>query len=257
MSTKPQPHPAAPRASGSQLASDDVGSIFVIPEDVWTTVSKRVGLVYLLEPITREVAKTIPEFPALELACGRWRTDTFWDLSKQSEALGRYCDANVREFSSLQAEISELDPLDPLPPPVHAQAVAALRLLDGATATCLDRIGPVTTRVEEFRQANLLADAEIKRYVGRFGPDWVELTASLDLVDGAIGLVYGAWEAIAADVAHLASGTVPITTALLLSLRIESALLSWQHIAQEVASFPSMAAGQERYLDGSYLTVGA
>jgi hypothetical protein len=257
VTTSPHAAPAVPDAAGSPLAKDDLASIFVIPEPIWTTISKRVGLVYVLEPIAPEVAKTIPEFPALVAACGQWRVATFWSLVTQSAALGRYCDANVQEFTRLEAAIAGLQPGDPLPPPVHDEAVAALRALDESTVTCRDALAPVTSQVQSLRDANLVADAEISAYVGRFGPEWVSLTLSLDEVDAAIGLVFGAWEAISFDVGRLASGAIPITTTLLLDLGIQSALLSWQHLAREVADFPSMAQGQERYLDGSWLATQA
>jgi hypothetical protein len=251
------PSPQRAASADHALTSDELSSIFAVPEATWTSISKRVGTAFLLRDIKNEIARTIPGFPALSDACDEWRTRTFPGLVAQAVALAGYCSSSIAAFAALQLSIAGLDPDQPLPPAVHAEAVAAIDKLHDATVARTVAIAPLTSDVASFRSANAVADAQIETYVARLGPDWAPLAAETGAVDDACGLVLGAWQAIDADLADLASGTFTITTQLLLSLGIASALLSWEHLIGEALAFPSMAAGQDKYLDGSWLTAGA
>ncbi|MGO9319823.1 MAG: hypothetical protein ACLQBY_03325 [Solirubrobacteraceae bacterium] len=238
------------------LASAGTGSLFQVSEGNWTLISKRVGLAHLAEPIEVEVAKRIPEFPALATACDRWRTATFSGIVTQAEELTANCTTSIQTFARLQHAIANLDPDESPPESICASIFAAISSLHQSTVTLSNAIVALAGEVTAFRSANDVVDAQIARFVQELGPDWVSLASSTHAVEQAVGVVEGAWQAITADIGTIASGSIPITTQLLLSLGIASALLSWEHVREEAQAFPSMATGQTRYLDGSWLSEG-
>ena len=249
--------PPSAASTGSALTSGELSSIFSVPGATWTTISRRVGTAFLLHDIEDEIARTIPGFPALAAACDAWRIRTFPGLVAQAGALVDYCASSIGAFGALQKSITGLGTDQPLPAAIHAAAVAAIGELHDATIARTLAIAPLTSDVASFRRANAIADAQIESYVARLGPSWASLAPATGAVDDACGLVLGAWQAIGADLADLASGSIAITSQLLLSLDIASALLSWRHLLDEAQAFASVAVGQERYLDGSWLSLGA
>lgn len=243
-------------ASAETLANEAVGSIFTVPEATWTTIDQRVGMAHLVEGIETQIAQALPGFPALATACDAWRTTTFPGLVQQSGDLTRHCTTSIQTFTSLQLAISGLDPGAPLPPELHALAVEAIGQVHDSAVACGQGSDQLAGAVGSFREANDLADAQLAAYAQRLGPDWGSLVPSTSTVDAAAGLVYGAWEAISADLEALVSGTIPITTQLLISLEIQSAISSWTNLEAEATAFASMAGRQASYLDGSWLSGG-
>jgi hypothetical protein len=239
--------------AGITIASDDVASLFSIPEDDWTAINKRVGLVWLARDIVTSIEQYLPNFPALETASQTWKDATFPALVQQAGAITTYSGQAISSFTTLQTATQALDPNAPLPPTVQSQAQTALDALAASSATIAASAKSLGDDVAAFTTQNQIVDAKINDYVGVLGSDWTVLTAETESVDQAVGLVRGSWSAIVDDLRNVASGQITITTPFLLGLDIASALLSWQHIQAEAGAFATMAGGQGQYLDGSWV----
>lgn len=248
---------SAPSPPAGRLTDNGLGAIFTIPAADWTTISQRVGIVHLLADIENEVARTIAGFPALLTACEAWRTATFPGLVAQAASLAGLCTQSIGAFTALQQSIAGLAPDAPLPPALQTQASEAIDALHDSSVLAARQVSALAAAVASFRDANDVADAQLAVYAQRLGPDWVSLVPSTTALGNATGLVDGSWSAITADLGELASGTIAITTELLLSLGIASALLSWTSLRDEAQAFASLADGQTAYLDGSWLAAGS
>ena len=243
--------------SSIALTSDSLGSLFVIPESDWTSISKRVGLTILAKDIAPSIARYLVDFPALETVCQKWKDTTFPGLIAQSENLSNYCVQARDSWTKLQQAISGLDPNRDLPPEVKREAEGVIGSLSQSTASLNQQFAPLSADVLAFTTQNQVIDSHITSYTDRLGPDWKSINPSTTAVDKATGLVMGAWQAISDDLNAIATGRIVMTTQLLLSLDIASALLSWEHLRDEAHDFASMAKGQEQYLSGQWIGMGA
>jgi len=235
------------------LTSNSLGSLFTIPANDWTAVNQRVGLTYLAHDVAPTIAQYLPSYPALDAACATWRDATFGALVTESGALAQYALSAETSFTGIQAAIAKLPPNQKLSPATLDQARSAIGTLAASTATLSTTFGGLRDDVLAFTSANAATDAQIDAYVRTLGPEWTALTAQTDALDRAAGLVLGTWQAMTHDLAAIAGDQIQITTQLLLSLEIASALLAWQNLQAEAAAFATMAGGQQKYLDGSWL----
>jgi hypothetical protein len=235
------------------LTSESLGSLFTIPESDWTQISKRVGLAILARDISAQIARYLPDFPALVTVSESWKDRTFPGLVAQSASLPSYCVRARGDFSGLQQRISGLDPGKPLPPALKQEAETVIGRLAESSAPLAQAFRGLAVQVGEFTSVNQRIDAKIKSYTDRLGPDWKSIDPAAGAVSRATGLVLGAWLAISSDLSAVVSGRIPVTTPLLLGLGIASALLAWENVQREAEEFGRIAKGQERYLSGQWL----
>jgi hypothetical protein len=254
--------------AGVTLVSDDVASLFAVPEGGWTAINKRVGLIWRFGRGNVSLfTRYLPTFGALAAASEQWKGSTFPGLVKQSGDIAGYSASAITSFTVLQAAIAGLDPHAPLPAAVQAQAQTTLDELATSSDTVAKNAKSLGDEVATFTTQNQIVDAALPSVHPSGGSDPVSqlaaavvrnfismvLPADTGEIDEAVGLVQGSWSAIVDDLANVTRGQIQITTQFLLSLDIASALLSWQHIRTEAQAFASFAGGQGQYLDGSYL----
>jgi hypothetical protein len=235
------------------LVNESVGSLFTVPERDWTEISKRVGQAVLAKDISNRIAQYLPDFPALVTACERWKDHTFPGLVVEATNLPGYCSRAREDFSRLQQELAGQDPNRPLPPLLQQEAQTVLARLSESSTPRERASKDLVAELMAFVSVNELIDAKIKSYTDLLGPEWKSIDPSSGAVSRASSLVLGAWVAISSDLSYVVSGRIPITTALLLSLGISSALLAWENLQREAEQFSPIAQGQKKYLNGQWL----
>lgn len=240
-------------ANGVRLTAAGQGALFTVPESDWTAISQRVGMTLLAKGIASTIAKFLPDFPDLVTVCQQWKDTTFPTLVSQSQAVATYAGEAIGSFTKLQQKLVGLAPDDPLPPDVETEASAALDELSTSTHDLASPFADLTEIVRAFYDENGIVDAKIEAYADRLGAHWQSIAAPAKAIDEATGRVMGAWQAIDDDLANVASGSIPITTPFLMGLGIDAAVNAWTGLKQEASAFPSLAEGQQKYLDGSWL----
>ena len=240
-----------------QLANPSAGALFAVPPSNWTAISKRVGLTTLASAIAPIIGQTLTEFPKLETACQAWRTTTFPGLTSLSASIGTFATNAAGALTALQAPISRLAPNDPVPAATVALVESTLGSLARAMAPLNAQSNQLNIQVQGFAAENQIVDAQVEAYVKCLGPNWQSLADDIPAVETATGLVEGAWQAISNDFNAVANGSISLTTALLLSLDLQSAILAWQNLGPQAAAFASLAQDQQQYLSGAWLTAGA
>ena len=240
-------------SSEIRLASESLGSLFTVSESDWTQISKRVGLAILARDIATQIARYLPDFPALVKVCESWKERTFLELVLQSARLPAYCIRAREDFSSFERKLSGLDPVKPLPLQLQQEAQTVILWLAGASEPLAQAFKDLAAQVAEFTSVNQRIDAKIQSYTDRLGPEWKSIDPAAGAVSHATGLVLGAWSAISSDLSAVVSGRIPVTTPLLLSLGIASALRAWDNLRKKAEEFGRIAKGQERYLSGQWL----
>lgn len=239
-----------------QLANPSAGALFAVPQDNWTAISKRVGLTILASAIAPIIGRTLTEFPKLETACQAWRTTTFPGLTSLSASIGAFATTAASALTALQAPISRLAPDDPVPAATAALVKSTLGSLARAMAPLNSQCDELNSQVQAFAGENQIVDAQVEAYIKALGPNWQSLAGDLPAVQSATGLVEGAWQAISNDFNAVADGSIALTTALLLSLDLQAAILAWQNLGPEATAFASLAQDQQQYLSGAWLTAG-
>jgi hypothetical protein len=235
------------------LVNKSIGDLFTIPEADWTVISERVGLALLARDVSSQIAAYLPDFPALITASDRWKNHTFPALIGESSALPPYCRSAKEDFSGLQQQLSAQDPYRPLSPELKAEAEVVLARLSQSSIPRARAFQDLVGELMVFASVNQLIDEKIRSYTDRLGPEWRSIEPSVGKVSRASALVLGAWAAISSDLSFVVSGSIPITTTLLFSLGLSSALLAWTNISREAEAFLPIAHGQEKYLSGQWL----
>lgn len=240
--------------NGVQVGAGTSGSLFTVPESDWTALSKRVGLTRLASSIAPVIEKYIPDFPQLVTVCENWANTTFPGLVDVSGRINTFSQECVQRFGAVQQAIAGLGQNDPIPP-------ATVTLIQNSFASLAVDAGPLNStvvdlsgQVKAFVDRNDIIDAEIANYAKELGPNWQAIGAATAPVQQAAGLVEGAWGAIATDFTAIATQKFEITMPFLLSLDVQSAVLSWTNVGKEAAAFQPMAAGQQQFLTGAWLT---
>ncbi len=236
-----------------QLTSDSLGSLFTVPESDWTAISKRVSLAILAKDIAESIAQYLPDFPTLVTVCEKWKYTTFSGLVTQSHNVSDYSKQAIKNFTELQNKIAGLNPDDDLPATIKQEAENTISQLAHSTDTLSNTTSDLYDQVNAFTMQNNIVDAKIDSYAAKLGSDWQSIKTSSDKVDNAAGLVLGTWQSITDDLHNVTSGSIKITTAFLLNLDIQSAILAWQGLRNEADAFASMAKNQDQYLSGQWL----
>jgi uncharacterized protein YdbL (DUF1318 family) len=242
--------------SSIQLTDPAAGAFFAVPAADWTAISKRVGLTRLAAGIAPVIGRYLRDFPKLEDACGLWAASTFPGLVSLSQDIGSFAGQAADSLGSLQDQLSQYGPGDTLSAATVAAVKAIFATLAGGTQRLNSQSGVLRQQVQTFATENEVVDAQIGDYVKHLGPEWQSLTSELPAVETAAGLVEGAWGAIADDMNAIATDSIPITTALLVSLELQSAALAWRNLGPEAAAFATLAQGQQQYLSGVWLESG-
>lgn len=237
-----------------QLSDPSVGSLFTVPESNWTAISKRVGITVLASAIAPIIGRTLADFPKLETACQAWRNATFPGMVGLSADIGTFATTAAADLKSLQGPISQLNPGDAVPASTAKLVQTTLGKLAQNMLPLNTQCNALNTQVQSFATENQIVDGQVQNYVKYLGPNWQSLTSDVPAVEAATGLVEGAWKAISNDFNAVATGAIPITTALLLSLDLQSAILAWTNLGPEATAFASLAQGQQQYLSGAWLT---
>lgn len=236
-----------------QLSSPCAGQLFTIAVSDWTAISKRVGLTILAQDISQFIAQRLPSFPALESACQAWSATTFPSLVSHASQVTVYCDQSTASFGRLKSTLATLNPDDALPENVRLQAVQALSALATSTINLSSECNNLALQVRAFLAVNEIVDKQILDYEKQLGAGWPSLEAQRMTLEAALGHVVGGWQAISDDLSAIAAQKIPITITLLLSLEIQSALLSWQNLRAEAVAFAALAQGQQQFLSGAWL----
>ena len=244
-------------SSEIHLVNESIGSLFTIPEGDWTQISKRVGLALLAKDISQQIARYLPDFPALVNVCEKWKAHTFPSLVQESATLPAYCVRAREDFSKLQQRLSGLDPNKPLPPDVKQEAESVIGRLAESSGPRESAFKNLGSELAAFTSVNQLIDAKIKSYTDRLGPEWKSIDPAAGAVSRASGLVLGAWLAITSDLSAVVSGRITVDSALLFGLEISSALLAWENVQREAEQFSHIAPGQDKFLNGQWLSGAA
>ena len=244
-------------SSEIHLVNESIGSLFTVPEGDWTQINKRVGLALLAKDISQQIARYLPDFPALVNVCESWKARTFPGLVQESATLPAYCVRAREDFSKLQQRLSGLDPNSPLPPNVKQEAESVIGKLAESSAPRERAFKDLSTDLAAFTSVNQLIDAKIKSYTDRLGPEWKSIDPAAGAVSRASGLVLGAWLAITSDLSAVVSGRITVDSALLFGLEISSALLAWENVQREAEQFSHIAPGQDKFLNGQWLSSAA
>lgn len=237
-----------------QLADPSTSALFAVPETNWTAISKRVGITILANAIAPIIGQTLSEFPKLEAACQVWRNTTFPGLTSLSASIGTFAGTAVTGLKALQGPISQLAPGDMVPSSTAELVRTTLGNLAQGMAPLNTQCSALNTQVQSFADENQIVDAQVQAYIKYLGPNWQSLAGDIPAVESATGLVEGAWKAITQDFNAVATGSISITTALLLSLDLQSAILAWTNLAPQASAFASLAQDQQQYLSGAWLT---
>jgi hypothetical protein len=238
-----------------KLADSNAGSLFAISQADWTQISKRVGLTIVAAPIAPTIGQYLPEFPTLVPLCQAWASTAFPQIVTMSGQIVTFAKNAATELAAIQQTIAPLK--DPLPADVAAKIRQQFACLAGNASPVNNACAALSGQVAAFVTANQVIDQEIINAAGNLGPEWQPIEGPVNNVSAAAGLVLGAWSAIATDFNNVATGTIPLSIKLLLSLDIQSAISAWTQVGSEAAAFPSLAAGQQQYLSGAWLGQGA
>lgn len=219
------------------IANPAVADLFTVPASDWAAIQRRVSHVLLAVALVDEIKPMLPHFPNLLAACQQWQRSTFAAIQQQSRQLQQYAADAQRQFQPLAAAIAALDPAAALPAPVHEQAAHALEALWQATADLRARFEALKEPISDFHIVNGQVDSELLHYRDQFAFLGDSIAQSTQAVGAATGRVQGSWDAIADDLRPITAGQVDLTLALLASLGLEEALLTWASIEQEARAF--------------------
>jgi hypothetical protein len=230
------------------LVTSDLSTIFTVPEDDWSVISKRVGVSIALQQVF-EGPGMLASFPAFLAAATTWKGSAFPSLVTQSAALVSYADTAIADFGALRSSIQQLGAgATTVPDSIKNDTRVKLQSLHASTSTLAAQFTALVPPIDALRIASDAYDAEIAASsIAQSFPPAVDQTAT---VAGAIGLVEGSWGSLRDDL-HGTLTDVDVTMPFLASLGIEVALVAWQRIKTEAAAFAPLAAGQQDYLDGS------
>ncbi|GAB2962181.1 hypothetical protein GCM10027048_33240 [Hymenobacter coalescens] len=226
------------------IASASVAELYTVPASVWAAIHQRVSLTLMAQPMAAEIQQMLLHFPDLVTVCQQWQSTTFPGIVAQSRQLAAYAAQAQQDFTPLAATVAALDPNAPLPEAVRAQAQAALSRLSQSTAALQQAFDGLKAQISQFRLVNGQVDTEAERYAGQLGFLGAPVAHAVQAVEAATGSVLGDWSAIADDLHELTISPADLTLAVLLSLQLQMALLTWQSIGQEVAGFQQNLMGQ-------------
>ncbi|GAB3829216.1 hypothetical protein [Hymenobacter jeollabukensis] len=220
-----------------KIASASVADLYTVPASAWAAIHQRVKMAQIAQPMASEIQTMLPHFPDLVTACQQWQSSTFPAIVAQSRLLAAYAAQALQDFTPLAATVAALDPGAPLDPAVHSQAQAALLGLSQRTSVLSKAFDDLKPQINNFYIVNGQVDTEAARYAGQLGFLGESITKVTQAVDDATGQVLGEWGAIADDLDTLTAQQVDLTVDVLLSLELQTALLVWQGIGEEVAGF--------------------
>jgi hypothetical protein len=238
-----------------QLANSDTAALFSID---WTPVTGRVaafkalgssGGVYILGALEGDVLGPAYYWEA----CNGWAHISFPLLTAHSAAVAGFCPGAIRQLQTIQTQISGLDPNAPLPADkkqaIQAQFQSLAQLATGLRNSSA-ALGPLIT---QFLDVSDAFDAKVAASPTPVAKAWTSLTAAGGAIRPALQRALGAWQAIADDLAGVASDRIPMTTGLLLSLEIDSALRAWSAIGAEASQFKIAADAQQSQIAGEWI----
>ena len=221
----------------------DAGAIFSISGDNWTLISQRVGIVQLAASIEDAMTQMIPAFPDLLRVSVLWYNTTFPGLGTSAAKVSALAKSNVDNLKAVQALIP--DSVDqPILAEVQSQIQARFTAMSAATAPVASGAVSLNAQLHDFADVNAAADAQAQQRIDMLGPGWASLSGPLNMLQAAIGATEGSWSALNDDLAGLAGGRIEITTSLLTSLAIDSAISGWTNVGTEADAFHSAVPGQ-------------
>lgn len=230
-----------------QLADPALGAIVSISQDDWTAINQQVLYVLAFRRGWDDFDAAVSGFRALSADCALWRCGTFPLITRYPASLIRYADLASELLGGLQAPIGKLNPNDQLPVALAAFAQNIFGILSQGATALSNIANAAAAHIAKFSGDNAVVDAGIARQTGN-----PPIQGSVNNVDRAAGLVLGAWQAMSSDLSTVMSGELPITTALLLSLDIGTALSSWASVRSDAAAFAAFAPTQQQRLDAGW-----
>ncbi|HEX8217141.1 MAG TPA: hypothetical protein VF577_06730 [Allosphingosinicella sp.] len=227
------------------LADDSTSALFSVPTTDWAAISNRVGVVRLAAGISDEMTQVIACYPALLAGCQLWSGTTFPGLASAAANVSGLAATARNELGAVKLLVPATGN-DQLPPETVALIETHFATLSAAAKPVAQQVAALTIAIRSFAGVNAEADAQAQARIAQLGPGWSDLAGPLASVEAALGATEGSWSALNDDLSDLGSGEIPITTALLTSLAIDSALGSWANVGREAdafaASVPSLAA---------------
>jgi hypothetical protein len=230
-----------------QLVDPALGAIVSISQDDWTTINQQVAIVLAFRRGWDDLDAAISGSRALTADCALWRCGTFPLITRYPAGLIGYADLASQLLGSLQAPIGKLNPNDPLPAALAAFAQDVFGILSQGATALSNVANAAAALIARFSGDNAVVDAGIAHRMGS-----APVQGSVNNVDQAAGLVVGAWQAMSTDLSNVMSGELPITTALLLSLDIGTALSSWASVRSDAEAFAAFAPTQQHLLDAGW-----
>lgn len=238
-----------------QLANGDTAALFSI--DWWpvtghVAVFKRLGAsasgdLYFFGAVEGDLLSPVYYWEA----CNGWAKISFPALTAHSAAVTAFSGSAVRQLNAIQAQISGLDPNAPLPPAMKQAIQAQFQSLAQLATDLRDsstELGPLIT---QFLDVSDAFDAKVA--ASPVGAAWPSLAGAGGAIRPALQRALGAWRAIADDLGGVASEKIPMTTELLLSLGIDSAVLAWTNIGAEASQFKTGANAQQILIGGDWV----
>lgn len=249
------------RRSGSkmpqslQLTSSDTAALFSID---WLSVTGRVAIfkvlgknapVYLFKLGALEGDELGPAYYWED--CKSWATITFPALTAHVVAVTAFSSSAVPKLKAIQAQISGLDPNAPLPADMKQAIQAQFQSLAQLAGGLRDSSTALVPLITQFLDSSNAFDAKLK--AAALTLEWPALADAARLIEPVLQRALGAWRAIADDLGAVASDKIPMTTELLLSLGIDSAVLAWSNIGAEASKFKTGADAQQLLIAGDWV----
>lgn len=228
--------------------------LYVVPEDQWTAINRRVGLTVLAGGIGDVVDHVLAQFGELLRQSKIWQSHTFPGLLDDATSAAQLATAAHRDLGSIAAQLGSFPTsTTDLPAALAADAAAAIgRIHDGATALASSATA-LSDLVFAFRTINIAIDGELLALQGSLGPLWAPVGDSIVAIENALGSVTGRWGAIASDLADVVNHAVPLTLPFVAGLVIDSELDDWASLANEATAFAAYGPSQTGYMDGTNL----
>ena len=226
------------------LVGKHMVATFTLPREDWSAIDTRIAAALSLEPIADTVVHTLPNYRELLEVCKSWQSDTWPSMIAQAQAIADLSSVTMTSYQLLDDYIKKLDDyikkLDDSRPLTDDEKDHVHKIINPLSAAFSSRqsaLEDVDDALVHFSNVNQNTDARLQSIKGALGPEWTMIGTETSAIDQAVGAMRGDWGAVVDDFQALSDGKLEMTTAFLLDLSLESAILGWQNLGQEAQAF--------------------
>lgn len=215
----------------------NTGAVFAISPADWQAIDTQVAVVIGDQAIGAEIAQYIPNYAALLGVCEAWQQTTLPALIAQADSTTLFAADAIQTLEQLEGTLAGLSPGDAVPSSTAFIVSVDYTSLQLTASGLQQSVQALSVPLAAFAQQNVIADGYIASMQSGLGPGWAGIGGQAGLVSQGLGEAVLSWGSISDLLGSIASGTLDVTTASLLSQDFTGAIASWTAVETAVTAF--------------------